>query len=239
MGKKRGGGAERSQPPRFVRRSSQSASGLQIEIAQLIYKVVVGDFAGTGINEGSEGSLCAAVVGQQGAHGVGVTVADETSHPQEGILGAGNGVGYGSGNRPGGEVTGQSSVSDVLLLGCDSGLKAAYQIFRALYTESAGESMIGAGAAGLYIVSAGVINSLDEGNLHSAVGGEEGGLLAVFFYLLRYVLQNELLGAGKAGVASRIGSGGVYKLNAQLFALGLDLIAAACQGYRAMWRGKL
>ena len=64
LGKKRGGGAERSQPPRFVRRSSQSASGLQIEIAQLIYKVVVGDFAGTGINEGSEGSLGAAVVGQ-------------------------------------------------------------------------------------------------------------------------------------------------------------------------------
>ena len=91
--------------------------------------------------------------------------------------------------------------------------------------------MIGAGAAGLYIVSAGVINSLDEGNLHSAVGGEESGLLAVLFYHLGYILKDELLGAGKAGVASRIGSGGVNKLDAQLFALGLDLIAAACQGY--------
>ena len=91
--------------------------------------------------------------------------------------------------------------------------------------------MIGAGAAGLYIVSAGIVNSLDEGNLHSAVGGEESGLLAVLFYHLRYVFQNELLGTGKAGVASRIGSGGVYKLNAQLFALGLDFIAAAGQRY--------
>ena len=91
--------------------------------------------------------------------------------------------------------------------------------------------MIGAGAAGLYIVSARVINSLDEGNLHSAVGGEESGLLTVLFYHLRYVFQNELLGTGKAGVAGRIRSGGVYKLDAQLFALGLDFIAAACQGY--------
>ena len=73
------------------------------------------------------------------------------------------------------------------------------------------------------------MDCFDQRYLHGAVGGEEAGVLAVLGDHLRNVFQDEHLGAGDTSVRGGVGSGGIHKFDAQLFALGLDQVAAAGQ----------
>ena len=89
--------------------------------------------------------------------------------------------------------------------------------------------MVGAGAAGLGIVSVGLIQagSLQRG-LHTAVGGEEGNLLAlVLGQLLGDILQNELLGSGQASLSGGVGSGDINQLDAQSVSVLLQQVVTA------------
>ena len=113
--------------------------------------------------------------------------------------------------------------------GLQSGLVVAQLKLQA---QGGREAMVGAGAAGQRIV--GIVQIQHgglHGGLHGAVGGEEGNLLVgILGSLLGHVLQDELLGAGGAGLAGGVGSGHVHELNAQSLGVGLEDVVAAHDG---------
>ena len=145
--------------------------------------------------------------------------------------------GHVDGGGPGGEPAGHTLLIQLLLDGAQHEGNVAFMAGH-IDAQGCGIAVIGAGAALLGIDGALLQNGDDQRLLHGAVGGEEGGILAILGHLPGHILQDELLGAGNAGVAGGIGSGHVHIFNAQGLACGDHLLAPGGDGGIGQVAGK-
>ena len=149
--------------------------------------------------------------------------------PLDGVLHAGLDHHHVHRHSPGGHPAGVAVLGNLGLDLLQHVVNVTFVAFRG-DVKGRGIAVVGRGAALLGIDGAQLRTLLDQGNLHGAVGAEEGSVLAVLIHIDLDVLGDPGLSAGNTGITGGIGSGGFDILNAQLSAALFHLRLTAGDG---------